>query len=220
MLFLERTEAGRQLTCRLDRYRDATSVVLAIPRGGTRIGYEIARALGLPLDVLVSRRLKVPGVGCVDLGAIAERALVLDRGLLRKLRLHPARLRELVTQEAMVMQGRSELYRRGEPALPIEGRNVILVEDGRASTAMIRAAVDTVRKSRPARVVLAAPVCSTGTLNVLRGKVDAIVTLYPPSEFGCVVLHDQHFKQTTETDVSELIAETRGINSQLVCGRA
>ncbi len=207
--FRNRTEAGRFLAELLrDEYggRDDV-VVLALPRGGVPVGYEVAKALGAPLDVFVVRKVGVPGHSELAMGAIATGGvLVLDEGLVRRLGISENEIRRAVEAELRELERREAAYRgdRGPPQL--EGKTVILVDDGLATGATMRAAALAVRKYNPARVVVAVPVAAEQTCDEFRDDVDDIVCGVTPWPFHAVGLWYDDFSQTSDEEVRELLA--------------
>jgi len=207
--FRNRTEAGRFLAELLrDEYggRDDV-VVLALPRGGVPVGYEVAKALGAPLDVFVVRKVGVPGHSELAMGAIATGGvLVLDEGLVRRIGISENEIRRAVEAELRELERREAAYRgdRGPPQL--EGQTVILVDDGLATGATMRAAALAVRKYNPARVVVAVPVAAEQTCDEFRDDVDDIVCGVTPWPFHAVGLWYDDFSQTSDEEVRELLA--------------
>src|SRR5438874_405365 len=172
--YLDRYDAGRQLAERLRTYKDRPdALVLALPRGGVPVGYEVAEALNAPLDVFLVRKLGVPGHEELAMGAIATGGVVvLNRDVVEGLRIPERVLRDVAAEEARELARRERAYRDGRPAPDVSGRTVILVDDGLATGSTMRAAAEAVRKQGPARVVVAVPVASAQTCEELRAYVD------------------------------------------------
>ena len=189
MIFADRHQAGRLLSGALERYRRAPdAVVLALPRGGVPVGAEIADALDLPLDVLVVRKLGAPGYEELAVGAIASGdALVLNDDVIRALCLPPEAVERVREREAAELARRELLYRGHSHAAPIEGRVAILVDDGLATGATMRAAVAAVRTRGPKRVVVAVPVAAREAVSALSRAADDCVALSTPADFACSV---------------------------------
>jgi putative phosphoribosyl transferase len=206
--FRDRAEAGRQLAEQLRGYAGRDDViVLALPRGGVPVGYEVAKALGAPLDVFVVRKLGVPGHEELAMGAIASGGtLVVDEGLIRSLGIGVARVQEAIAAEARELERREKLYRDGRGRPELEGKTVILVDDGLATGATMRAAALAVREHRPGRIVIAVPVAAAETCRELRGDADELVCVATPRPFGAVGLWYEDFSQTGDDEVRELIA--------------
>jgi putative phosphoribosyl transferase len=205
--FRNRTEAGRLLAQRLRGYAGRDDVVvLALPRGGVPVAYEVAKELRAPLGVFVVRKLGVPGYEELAMGAIASGGVVvLDEGLLRRLGIDRAQLERAIAREAQELERREEAYdgRRGLPQL--EGKTAILVDDGLATGSTMRAAALAVRELNPARVVLAVPVAAEETCDEFRGLVDEVVCQATPRPFHAVGVWYDDFSQTSDEEVRELL---------------
>jgi predicted phosphoribosyltransferase len=206
--FRDRTEAGRYLAELLPDYAGRDDVVvLALPRGGVPVGYEVAKALGAPLDVFVVRKLGVPGHPELAMGAIATGGvLVLDEGLVRRLGINEEQIRRAVETELRELERREAAYRGGRDPPNLEGKTVILVDDGLATGATMRAAALAVRNYNPERVVVAVPVAAGQTCDEFRDDVDDIICAVTPSPFHAVGLWYEDFSQTSDEEVRELLA--------------
>lgn len=203
--FADRREAGRQLAVALERFRGTASVVLGLPRGGVPVAYEIATALQLPLGVYIVRKLGVPGHRELAMGAIASGGTkVMDEELIRELRIPQAAIDEVVAEEERELAGRERLFAtKGRPLL--EGRTVILVDDGLATGSTMRAAVRAVRQHKPAKVVVATPVGAPSTCTALEAEADEVVCLRRPEPFSAVGLWYRRFDQTPDEEVRDLL---------------
>jgi predicted phosphoribosyltransferase len=193
---------------RLSKYADRDDVVvLALPRGGVPVGYEVARALGAPLSVFLVRKIGVPGHEELAMGAIASGGLlVLDEQLVRALGIDDSKLDSAVRAEAQELERRAAAY-DGDRAPPqLEGKTVILVDDGLATGSTMRAAALAVRRLNPARVVVAVPVASAQTCHEFEDVVDEIVCEVTPEPFRAVGLWYDDFSQTSDDEVRELLA--------------
>lgn len=210
MRFRDRAHAGRVLARTLSDYAGRDDVVvLALPRGGVPVAAELARALGAPLDVLVVRKLGVPGHEELALGAVAPGGvLLLDDRLVRGLGLTPGDIERIVAKELRELARRQAAYRNGRPPPDLEGKTVILVDDGLATGATMRAAALAVRQSNPARVVVAVPVAAAETCEEFRGDVDEIVCALTPDPFRAVGLWYEDFTQTSDDEVRELLQQS------------
>jgi predicted phosphoribosyltransferase len=209
MPFLDRRDAGQALASRLTPYAGRPGVVvLALPRGGVPVAFEVARALGAPLDVLLVRKLGAPGHEELAMGAIASGgARVLNDDLVKRLQVTPAALAEVTAREERELRRREAAYRGQRPRPDIAGRIVILVDDGLATGASMRAAVAALRAERPARVVIAVPVAAADTCDELRREVDELVCAATPEPFLSVGAWYQDFDQTSDEEVRRLLAE-------------
>lgn len=206
--FRDRVEAGRALSVALARYRhDPRAVVLALPRGGVPVGFEVATALGLPLDVFVVRKLGVPRHPEVAMGAIASGGvLVLNQETIEAIGIAPAEIEAVRRIEARELARREAAYRPERPPLDVRGKTAIVVDDGLATGATLRAAVTALRQRGAARIVAAVPVGATDTCAALRAEVDELVCLHTPSPFHAVGLWYQRFEQTTDDEVRDLLS--------------
>jgi predicted phosphoribosyltransferase len=206
--FHDRAEAGRLLADRLRHHAGRDDViVLALPRGGVPVGYEVAKALCAPLDVFVVRKLGVPGYEELAMGAIASGGLVvLNREALQALPITEADLQRAAAAELRELERREEAYRGGHDPPDVEGKTVILVDDGLATGSTMRAAALAVRQLNPARVVVAVPVAAAETCDEFRDVVDEIVCGVTPRPFRAVGLWYEDFTQTSDEEVRELLA--------------
>jgi putative phosphoribosyl transferase len=208
--FKDRRDAGRKLAGRLVRYRDGPTVVFALPRGGVPVGYEISRALGAPLDVLVSRKLGAPGQPEFGIGAVAPGGVrVLNEYAVRQLGIPEDYLESVTALEIAEVERRLRYFRGGRPEPDVEGRTAILVDDGLATGVTARAAVEALRRRRPARIVLAAPVCAAQTAELFGPEVDELVCLEAPPDLGAIGFWYRDFEQTPDEEVVELLERAR-----------
>jgi putative phosphoribosyl transferase len=207
--FRDRVEAGRLLGERLQAYAGRDEViVLALPRGGVPVGYEVAKSLGAPLGVFVVRKLGVPGHEELAMGAIASGGVILlDEALVRRLGLGREELERTVASELRELQRRQEAYTGGREPPHVEGKTVILVDDGLATGSTMRAAALAIHRLNPARTIIAVPVASAETCESLRDVADEIVCVRTPSPFRAVGLWYDDFSQTSDDEVRRLLAE-------------
>jgi predicted phosphoribosyltransferase len=206
--FRDRAEGGRVLAAQLGEYSDrADVVVLALPRGGVPVGFEVARALAAPLDVFVVRKLGVPGHEELAMGALASGGvLVFNEDVVRELRIDDAVIDDAITQEQNELERRERLYRGDRPALDVQGKIALLVDDGLATGSTMRAAARALRRQNPARAVVAVPIASPDTCDELRDEADEVVCALTPLPFRAVGLWYENFAQTSDDEVRALLA--------------
>ncbi|MHB0912021.1 MAG: phosphoribosyltransferase [Armatimonadota bacterium] len=212
MTFEDRADAGRRLAQALEKYRGPDTVVLAVPRGGVVVGYEVAKHLGAPLDVVVPRKIGAPGQPELAIGAVAGDEYVLDESTIRYLGVPERYIAEEVQAEKVEIGRRRALY-RGDGPLDVEGKTVLLVDDGIATGLTIIAAARYLRKMRPARLVLAVPVAPPESIERLRGEVDEVVVLETPEPFWAVGSWYRHFDQTSDREVVDLLHRAHGFGN-------
>jgi putative phosphoribosyl transferase len=208
MLFRDRFEAGRVLASKLSEFSGKNDVVvLALPRGGVPVGYEVAQALHAPLDVFVVRKLGTPGQEELAMGALASGGTtVLNREVIQALGISQSTIDAVAARENPELERREREYRDGRPALQVEGRTVILVDDGLATGSSMRVAIKALRKESAAQVVVAVPVASPSACLEFEAEVDKIVCAATPEPFWAVGQWYRNFSQTTDEEVRELLA--------------
>ena len=209
--FRDRRHAGRCLAPLLADYRGRQDVVvLALPRGGVPVAYEVALALGAGLDVLLVRKLGVPGQEELAMGAIASGgAMVVNDRLVRELQIPPEVVEQVVTREQTELVRRADAYRAGRVQLDVSGRVVVVVDDGVATGASLRAALDALVPLQPKRVVVAVPVAPAGTMTMIDVLADEVVCASTPSSFGSVGGSYDDFTQVSDDEVRRLLAAAR-----------
>jgi predicted phosphoribosyltransferase len=212
MIFRNRREAGRVLAAALSHHAGRFDVVvLALPRGGVPVGYEVARALGAPLDVFLVRKLGLPGREELAMGAIATGGVrVLNDEVVRLLDIPEDVIEEVAQREQRELERRESAYRDGRPPLDVRGRIAILVDDGLATGSTMRAAVAALRRLKPARVVVAVPVGAAETCAEFRSEADEVVCAQTPEPFHAVGLWYSDFSQTSDEEVCELLRRAAG----------
>jgi predicted phosphoribosyltransferase len=206
--FRNRTDAGRQLAEKLAAYANRPDVlVLALPRGGVPVAFELARAFGAPLDVFLVRKLGVPGYEELAMGAVATGGVrVLNDEIVRGLGISEHEIDAVVARELRELSRRDRLYRGDRPPSDVAGRTVILVDDGLATGATMRAAVQALRQQQPGRIVAAVPTASPDTCQVLKAEADDVICAITPEPFFAVGHWYDDFTQTTDDEVRELVA--------------
>jgi erythromycin esterase-like protein/predicted phosphoribosyltransferase len=207
-LFRDRREAGRLLAAKLAAYAHRPDVlVLALPRGGVPVAYEVARALGVPLDVFIVRKLGVPGHEELAMGAVAMGgARVLNKQIVDRLGIPDYLIEAVAAREQKELARRERLYRGGRPRPDVHGRTVILVDDGLATGATMHAAIEALRQQQPGRIVVAVPTASPETCEEMRAMADEVICAITPEPFHAVGQWYQDFSQTTDEEVRGLLA--------------
>ena len=206
--FADRRHAGAVLAGQLQHFADRPDVVvLALPRGGVPVAFEVAQSLGAPMDVFVVRKLGMPGHPELAMGALASGGVrVMNEDVFRWYRPSASAMEAVIRAERAELERRERAYRDGRPPLPIEGRTVILVDDGLATGSTMRAAVLAIRRLRPARVIVAVPVGARETCEALRAIADEVVCARMPEPFSAVGLWYIDFSQTTDDEVRQLLS--------------
>ena len=212
MQFANRISAGRALAKKLEVYANRSDVVvLALPRGGVPVAYEVARALNAPLDVFLVRKLGVPGCEELAMGAIATgNVRVLNQDLVKDLGIRDEWVEHIIAREQQELGRREKVYRGASPALDVIDRTVIIVDDGLATGSTMRAAVKALKKLGPARIVVAAPVAARDTCESFQADVDSTcVCVMSPEPFQGVGLWYRDFSQTTDEEVCYLLKHAK-----------
>lgn len=204
-----RAQAGRVLAQHLGRYAGYPEViVLALPRGGVPVGFEVARFLHAPLDVFLVRKLGVPGHEELAMGAIASGGICLiNQGTVDEAGISRAQIEAVIQREAAELERRAQLYRGARPLPQLRGRVVILVDDGVATGFSVRAAVEAIRRLRPASIVVAIPVGPPDTCDELAEVADDVVCPLRPSQFQAVGLWYEHFEATSDHEVQACLRD-------------
>ena len=208
--FTNRIEAGRRLAAALAAFKAQDPVVLALPRGGVPVGLEVARALDAPLDLVFVRKIGVPYQPELAYGAVVNGAApetVVNRDVAEMVSVPEGFLEKETARQLEVIKQRRELYMAGRTRPPLSGRTVIVVDDGIATGATVRAALIAVRRAEPRRLVLAVPVAPSDTIQSLRAEADEVICLESPIFFGAISLYYADFSQLTDDQVVDLLRE-------------
>jgi predicted phosphoribosyltransferase len=210
-VFRDRTDAGRQLATRLMQYAQRTDVlVLALPRGGVPVGFEVARALRAPLDVVLVRKLGLPGHEELAMGAVASGGTrVLNSSVVSALHVPEAVVDFVASRELAELERRERIYRDCRAPPDVRGRTIILVDDGLATGSTMRAAAAAMRRQAPGRLVVGVPIASPGTCGELREEVDEVVCVVTREPFYAVGVWYDDFAQLTDAEVRALLARAR-----------
>ena len=211
-LFCDRRDAGLRLAVALAPYRQERPIVLALPRGGVPVAFEVAKALAAPLDVLLVRKIGAPGYEELALGAIVdgdEPQLVLNEDVVRSVAPRAGYIDAEKQRQLAEIERRRQHYAGDRPPVSAKGRVVVVIDDGIATGATVKAALRGLARHDPARLVLAVPVAPADSLAELRAECDDIVCLATPDPFYAVGPHYRDFRQTTDEEVVRLLAEAR-----------
>lgn len=209
-MFIDRADAGRALARLLHGYGKRQDVtVLALPRGGVPVAYEVARALDAPLDVLIVRKLGLPGQPELAMGAIGPGGILhLNEDVIRLGGVTPSEIERVVARETAELKRRGQRYRGGRPPMELRGRTAIVVDDGIATGASMAVAITALRQLHPAEIVVAVPVAPDRTAEQMDGVADRFVCVETPLDFGGVGQFYQRFDQTTDDEVADLLARS------------
>lgn len=217
MMFQDRRAAGRVLARTIANLHDhEDAIVFGLPRGGVPVAYEVACELNLPLDIVVVRKLGVPGQEELAMGAIASGGTAaINASVVREFGIPPEVIEAVAKREELEIKRREDAYRNGVPQIPVEGRTAILVDDGLATGASMVAAA---RALRPLarQVIVAVPVAAKSTCNEIRGEVDRIICVTTPQSFLAVGMFYRDFAQTTDEEVRSLLFRARNRKSSQV----
>lgn len=208
MVFENRQEAGKKLATQLLKYRGEDPYVLAMPRGGVPLGYEVAQVLQAPLDVVVVRKIGLSSNKEFGIGAIAEGGVkILDNTTVEVLGIDEEELKDTIQREEEELNRRVKSYRGNKELPDLKGKTAILVDDGMATGITARAAIEAVKKLSPQKIVLASPVCALDTVESLKKQVDEVLCLATPAEFMAVGIWYKDFKQVSDEEVVDLLQQ-------------
>jgi putative phosphoribosyl transferase len=209
MIYRDRADAGQELARKLEAYRDCKdATVLALPRGGVPVAYEVARELRVPLDVFVVRKLGTPGQPELAMGAIASGGVrVINREVVEALGISREMIEQVAHTEAEELTRRERHYRGVRPPVNVRGKIVILVDDGLATGSTMRAAAAALRQQGAAKIVVAVPVAARSSCATLRAEVDELVCGAVPEEFSAVGQWYSNFEQTSDEEVKALLQQ-------------
>jgi len=209
-MFFDRADAGRRLAAALGRFKDERTCILALPRGGVSVAFEIARALKAPLDLVIVRKIGAPRQPELALGAVVDGPnpeLVLNRDIIEALGVPEGYVAAQKTLQLQEIERRRQAYLGNRPRLNVSGRTVLIVDDGIATGASIRAAPSGVRRARPKHLVLAVPVAPTDTIAELRAEADEVVCLESHGDFGAISMYYADFAQVSDATVQDLMSQ-------------
>ncbi|HEX4749015.1 MAG TPA: phosphoribosyltransferase [Bryobacteraceae bacterium] len=208
-IFRNRVDAGKKLAKHVaDRLHEPDILVLGLPRGGVPVASEVARVLHAELDVFLVRKLGLPGQEELAIGAIASGGVrVLNESVIEELQLAPKLIEHIAKREEQELKRREQLYRNGRPARPVHGRAVMLVDDGLATGASLKAAARAIRLQGPRRVIAAVPVAAKETCDEFRTEIDEMICAYTPQPFLAVGMWYEDFSQTTDEEVQRILEQ-------------
>lgn len=207
MIFTDRKEAGEKLAEKLSAYKNSRdTIIMALPRGGVVIGFEIAKDLHLPLDIVVPRKIGAPYNPELAIGAITEDGQgIFHQEIIEMYGISPTYIAQEIEKEKKEAQRRLKLYRNNLPPTNLQGKTVLLVDDGIATAATIRAAIISVRVKQPSKIIVVTPVISPDSLEKIRKEVDEVIVLDAPYDFRAVGQFYKYFPQTTDEEVINLM---------------
>lgn len=210
MLYKDRYDAGQQLAEKLKKYTDDKPIILALPRGGVILGYAVAKALKAPLDVIVPRKIGAPYHPEFGVGAIAPNGVrIINSDTINLLKISDSEIEEITELETLEMNRRIKLYRKDLPPLDVNGKTVIVVDDGIATGVSTRAAIMSIKKMSPQKIVLAVPVCPPETTAKFQKEVDEFICLNEFPDFFAVSAYYNNFEQTSDAEVINLLQKAK-----------
>jgi predicted phosphoribosyltransferase len=217
--FENRIEAGKRLASNLADFVGKNAIVLAVPRGGVVVGYEIAKMLNLPLDVIIPHKIGAPDNPELAIGAMTEDGtIILDKNLVAYLGVPGSYIKEESKRQKREIERRLKMYRQNEPSPNLKGRDIIIVDDGIATGSTIKAALASVKKKGAKTVTVAVPVGPPSTIKELRSQADRVVCLHMPEYFQAIGQFYADFDQTTDEEVIQLLEKSRRKNAEKPAG--
>lgn len=210
MIYKDRYDAGQQLAEKLLKYKNEKPIVVALPRGGVILGYEVAKVLQSPLDIIIARKIGAPSQPELGIGAIAPNGVrILNHGLIANLGLSELQIEQIIEKEVIEMNRRIELYRSKSPPYDLADKTVILVDDGIATGVSNKAAILSVKYYYPKKIILAVPVCPENTAEKFYNEIDEFVCLSQPTDFYAVGAYYENFAQVSDDEVIELMKKSK-----------
>jgi predicted phosphoribosyltransferase len=214
-MFRDRQEAGERLAAALLRFKDQQPCVLALPRGGVPVGFEIAKRLNAPLDLVIVRKIGAPHQPELAIGAVVDGEhpeLVVNRHIVDLLGVSDEYLEQEKARQVAEIERRRHAYLEGRPRVDIAGKTALIVDDGIATGATTRVALHATRRAKPKRLVLAVPVAPSDTLAALRGEADEIICLEDYESFGAISIYYDDFTQVSDEEVREILARAAALS--------
>jgi len=211
-IFTHRTDAGRQLAAALERFKSAKPVVLALPRGGVPVAYEVAKALDAPMDLVLVRKIGAPWQPELAIAAVVDGGrpeTVINQDIVDQLNIPPSYIEEQAAAELEEIERRRQRYLADRPRVDVAGRTAIVIDDGIATGATMEAALHATRRAGPKRLILAVPVAPPETIERLRAEVDEIVCPQSPKPFGAIGLFYAEFHQLSDDEVVDLLQRAK-----------
>jgi putative phosphoribosyl transferase len=210
MIFKNRQRAGKLLASHLIQFKHLNLIILALPRGGVPIGFEVARILKAPLDIFNVRKIGAPNNAEFGIGAVSEENVqVLDKPTIKLLKISEKELEKIIEKEKVELKRRIDIYRDGKPFCLLKNRTVILVDDGLATGVTVRAAIVAIKKHKPKQIILAFPVCAYEAVPKLSCLVDNIICVTKPVNLSSIGSWYQNFDQISDEKVIELLKRSR-----------
>lgn len=210
MIYNDRYDAGQKLAEKLTKYTNDKPIIMALPRGGVVVGYEVAKMLKAPLDVIVARKIGAPFQPELGVGAIAPNGIrILNNELIRLLNIPESVIEEVIQKETIEMNRRIDFYRKDLPPSDLKDKIVIVVDDGLATGVSTNAAVLAIKQIQPKKIVLAVPVAPPNTASRFKREVDEFICLNQPPDFYAVGYYYKDFTQTTDEEVVDLLQKAK-----------